>query len=241
METWLERTSFRPAPPTAVQSGLEQAFVDMIERSGLPTPVRQHPLVLPTGELIHLDLAWPDVRLAVEPGHSWWHGGDLRQRRDQDRDRACAVVGWHVVRYDETAAQDPAATARELLALYRRRRADLARFSGGFVPLSGSEERQKRSGEGGGDQLGEVGAAVGAEVDAVVVEAAAGAGRRGVGPVDEATLGYVAGRARSISLFGGTQPRSAFVVTTTTRGTVGQLGHHAVEVGARRCARWCRG
>ena len=58
----------------------------------------------PTGELIHLDLAWIDVRLAVEPGHSWWHGGDLRQRRDQDRDRACAVVGWHVVRYDETAA-----------------------------------------------------------------------------------------------------------------------------------------
>ena len=44
---------------------------------------------------------------------------------DQDRDRACAIVGWHVVRYDETSAEDPAATARELLALYRRRRADL--------------------------------------------------------------------------------------------------------------------
>ena len=29
-------------------------------------------------------------------------------------------------RYDETAAQDRAATARELLALYRRRRADLS-------------------------------------------------------------------------------------------------------------------
>lgn len=124
MEAWLERTSFRP-PPTAVQSGLEQAFADMIARVGLPTPVRQYPLVLATGELIHLDLAWVDVRLAVEPGHSWWHGGDLRQRRDQDRDRACAVVGWHVVRYDETAARDRAATARELLALYRRRRTDL--------------------------------------------------------------------------------------------------------------------
>jgi len=124
METWLERAACRP-PRTTVQSGLEQAFVDMIERVGLPTPVRQHPLVLATGELIHLDLAWVDVRLAVEPGHSWWHGGDLRQRRDQDRDRACAVVGWHVVRYDETAAGDPAATARELLALYQRRRTDL--------------------------------------------------------------------------------------------------------------------
>ena len=124
METWLERIAIRPET-TPVQSGLEHEFVEMIERVGLPTPVRQHPLLLATGELIHLDLAWIDVRLAVEPGHSWWHGGDLRQRLDQDRDRACAVVGWHVVRYDETSAQDPAATARELLAVYRRRRGDL--------------------------------------------------------------------------------------------------------------------
>ena len=105
--------------------------------------MRQHPLVLPSGEVIHLDLAWPDVRLAVEPGHSWWHGGDLRQRRDQDRDRACAVVGWHVVRYDESAARDR-----------RRHRQGAAgpppppdgrprRFSGVPLPLSGSEERQK--------------------------------------------------------------------------------------------------
>ena len=70
-------------------------------------------------------MAWPDVRLAIEPGHSWWHGGDLRQRADQARDRACAVVGWHVHRYDEAASRDPVATSRELLALYRQRAADL--------------------------------------------------------------------------------------------------------------------
>jgi hypothetical protein len=97
----------------------------MIERVGLPTPMRQHPLRLATGELIHLDLAWPDARLAVEPGHSWWHGGDLRQRLDQARDRACNVVGWQVERYDETAQEDPEVTAWELLAIYRRRVADL--------------------------------------------------------------------------------------------------------------------
>ena len=85
----------------------------MIEQVGLPTPVRQLPLTLPSGELIRLDLAWPDIRLAVEPGHSWWHGGDLRQRADQARDRACAVLGWHVHRYDETATTDRAAAARD--------------------------------------------------------------------------------------------------------------------------------
>jgi hypothetical protein len=65
------------------------------------------------------------VRLAIEPGHSWWHGGDLRQRADQARDRACALLGWHVHRYDESAAADLVGTGRELLALYRRRWADV--------------------------------------------------------------------------------------------------------------------
>lgn len=119
MNTWLECTTARPRPS---QSGLELDFVALIERVGLPTPRRQHPLVLPSGELIHLDVAWPDVRLAVEPGHSWWHGGDLRQRRDQARDRGCGALGWLVVRYDEAATRD-AATARELLAIYRQRAA----------------------------------------------------------------------------------------------------------------------
>lgn len=122
MEAWLERTACHVRP---AHSGLEMAFVEMIERVGLPTPVRQLPLRLASGEVVHLDLAWPDVRLAVEPGHSWWHGGDLRQRADQARDRACAIVGWHVHRYDEDATRDRAATARELLALYRQRAADL--------------------------------------------------------------------------------------------------------------------
>jgi hypothetical protein len=124
MEHWLERTSFMRAP---AQSGLELDFVAMIEQVGLPAPVRQLPLTLPSGETIHLDLAWPDVRLAIEPGHSWWHGGDQRQRADQARDRACALVGWHVHRFDEAATADRAATAREIGALYRRRAADLGR------------------------------------------------------------------------------------------------------------------
>lgn len=68
METWLDRISFQDRPG---QSGLELDFVDIIERAGLPAPKRQHPLLLTSGETIHLDLAWPDALLAVEPGHSW--------------------------------------------------------------------------------------------------------------------------------------------------------------------------
>lgn len=121
-ERWLEKTAVRTRPS---HTALELDFVDFIDRVGLPTPQRQHPLRLLTGELIHLDIAWPDARLAVEPGHSWWHGGDLRQRLDQARDRACTAVGWLVVRYDEEARRDPLRTARELLAIYNRRVSDL--------------------------------------------------------------------------------------------------------------------
>ena len=93
MNEWLERCSERSRP---AQSGLELDMIDACERVGLPTPKRQFPITLATGEVIHLDIAWPEVRLAVEPGHSWWHGGELRQLRDEARDRACGVVGWHV-------------------------------------------------------------------------------------------------------------------------------------------------
>lgn len=123
MERWLWHALERPRPS---QSDLELDVAGLIERADLPAPVRQHPLVLPGGETIHLDLAWPDVRLAVEPGHSWWHGGDLRQRADQARDRACASVGWLVVRFDETVGRDQDAAVAELRAIYRRRRQELA-------------------------------------------------------------------------------------------------------------------
>ena len=122
MNEWLERCSERSRP---AQSGLELDMIDAFERVGLPTAKRQHPIVLATGETIHLDIAWPEVRLAVEPGHSWWHGGELRQLRDEARDRACGVVGWHISRFGQDVRNDLRAAALEVRATYRRRAADL--------------------------------------------------------------------------------------------------------------------
>ena len=118
MADWLEKAALRDARPRAA---LELDLLAIVERAGLPEPERQHPLRLLSGETIHLDIAWPAIRLAIEPGHSWWHGGDLGQRRDQARDRACSAVGWQVIRYDEQAARRAAATASELRAVYRAR------------------------------------------------------------------------------------------------------------------------
>ena len=46
---------------------------------------------IPSGETIHLDIAWPEHPLGVSnPAPRGIHGGDLGQRRDQDRDRECS-------------------------------------------------------------------------------------------------------------------------------------------------------
>jgi very-short-patch-repair endonuclease len=104
-----------------MQSGFEVAMLQAIRAIGLPEPHKQFPLQLLSGETIHLDLAWPDRRLAVEPGHSLYHEGELLTARDQARDRACGELGWHVMRFDETARSDLARCAGEIARTYRQR------------------------------------------------------------------------------------------------------------------------
>jgi hypothetical protein len=116
LERWLERANSWQRPS---QSGLERDLIDLVVAAGLPEPVRQHPLRLLNGDLIHIDMAWPDIRFGVEPGHTWWHGGDLKVRSDQARDRACTEIGWHVVRFDEVSAREPG-TASQIARMYRQ-------------------------------------------------------------------------------------------------------------------------
>jgi hypothetical protein len=115
---WVERAVGRQRP---AQSGLELEVAAAAVAAGIPEPVRQHPVRLTDGTLIHLDLAWPEVRLGIEPGHSWWHGGDRGQRAEQQRKRACAAVGWHVENYDETAARNLRTVGAEIAEIYRQR------------------------------------------------------------------------------------------------------------------------
>jgi hypothetical protein len=118
-EEWVERIRHRQRP---AQSGLELDVIRAIADAGLPAPVRQHPLVLRSGELIHIDVAWPNIQFGLEPGHSWWHGGDLQVRKDIARDNACGELGWFIRRLDESLRADPGGTARLVKALYDSRR-----------------------------------------------------------------------------------------------------------------------
>jgi hypothetical protein len=122
MERWLEHALQYDRP---AQSDLERLLLDELDALGLSEPVRQYPVTLASGETIHFDIAWPELLLAVEPGAAWWHGGDLGQRRDQARDRACSELGWLVIRFDETMRLDVPAAARQVARILHRRRREL--------------------------------------------------------------------------------------------------------------------
>lgn len=105
----------------ASQSHSEVAFAAMLRLYGLPDPQRQFPVTIEPGVTIHVDLAYPDIRLAIEPGASWWHGGDERARADDRRDRAMTELGWATMRFDEVELADLESCVRQVARTYRRR------------------------------------------------------------------------------------------------------------------------
>jgi len=118
-EEWLTAAAQYRSP---AQSGLEQFVAEVAVEAGLDEPQRQFPLQLRSGVTIHLDLAWPDLRLAIEPGHTWWHGGNEQMAADQARDRQCAELGWMIVRFDESVRNRREEAGRQLRTIASERR-----------------------------------------------------------------------------------------------------------------------
>jgi len=118
IETWLERAHQQGAPS---QSYLERDLIDAVEARGVPVLQRQYPLRLLDGSVIRLDAAWPELRLALEPGASWWH----RPGHDHARDQACHELGWMIMRFDEHMLTDLPRCAQSVVSAYTDRRSSL--------------------------------------------------------------------------------------------------------------------
>jgi very-short-patch-repair endonuclease len=107
-------------------SGLELRVLKALERRGVNPLVRQYPLRLIDGTVIHLDGAVPELRWAVEIDHVTWHGGRFDTQRDKARDRGARRLGWQVERVtDQELADDFARAISELVELHRLRRIEL--------------------------------------------------------------------------------------------------------------------
>lgn len=65
--------------------------------AGFPIPVTQHRILTLSGELIYkLDIAWPELRIALE--YDGYEAHEGREEYDSERDRRMVGRGWRVIR-----------------------------------------------------------------------------------------------------------------------------------------------
>jgi very-short-patch-repair endonuclease len=76
-----------------LDSDLETRALRVIAAAGLPVPRQQHPIML-AGVEVHLDLAYPDARLAIELDGWDWHRGRSAFDDDRWRDAELVKLRW---------------------------------------------------------------------------------------------------------------------------------------------------
>lgn len=87
---------------------------------GLPVPVLQHPVAF-EGRQYYLDLAYPELKLAIEYDGRL-HRTQLRAHRDLRREADLTRLGWTILRFDaHTVLHLPARVAAQVRAELRRR------------------------------------------------------------------------------------------------------------------------
>jgi len=115
----------RPAWQKPAGSGLELRVLRGLERRGVRGLVRQFPIQLADGVVVHPDGAIPEIRWALEVDHVTWHGGRLDAQADKARDRRLRAVGWQVDRVTDADVRDHfQSTIDELVALIDLRRSE---------------------------------------------------------------------------------------------------------------------
>jgi hypothetical protein len=109
--------------PALTRSQLEAVFMPIWRHAGVPRPRANFPVAVPTSPRpLHVDFAWPELRLAIELDSQRFHGDWERAGRDRERDQALALAGWVCHRFVRRAVvADPAAAAERLRALWQVR------------------------------------------------------------------------------------------------------------------------
>lgn len=109
----------RPVLRGAARSTLERQVREAIAGAGLPEPLLNHVVRLPSGQVYEIDICWPEFMLAVEVDHPFWHDREAEAARDKFRDRKLSVAGWSPLRLSredvEARLADALADLRALL------------------------------------------------------------------------------------------------------------------------------
>jgi very-short-patch-repair endonuclease len=89
----------RPTWRNSARSELERKLREAIEVRGLPAPAVNEKVVLPSGEIIEVDLSWKPWSVVGEVDHPYWHDGDLGAHQDKRRDRKLLTMGIATARF----------------------------------------------------------------------------------------------------------------------------------------------
>jgi hypothetical protein len=100
---------------TTTGSPLEDAFLELCDRYGLPRP-----LVNARIEGFEVDFCWPERRLIVETDGYMHHGTRAAFERDRARDAALTARGWRVLRFTEPQVRGDARSCAVLVLAARQ-------------------------------------------------------------------------------------------------------------------------
>lgn len=83
-------------------SHLETRAVRALQKAKLPRPLSQFEIFGPNGDLLgRVDLAFPDLMLAIELDGDTYHSTKRQRRNDRVRQNRLAAAGWTVLRFGD--------------------------------------------------------------------------------------------------------------------------------------------
>ena len=102
---------------TLTESNLEEAFLAIVRRAGLPDPETNAHMTLPDGTPIRIDFLWRRQRLAVEIDGHPFHRTRQSRERDARRDQLLRLAGFEPVRFTGRQVAEEGMGGATLLAL----------------------------------------------------------------------------------------------------------------------------
>ena len=81
------------------ESPYERYTLEIVRDFGLPEPVLQYEVLLPSGRTIRIDLAWPQWWVGAEVDGHGYHSTRNERAYDADRNNEMTLLGWNLLHF----------------------------------------------------------------------------------------------------------------------------------------------